>query len=251
MNVEQKVERLRANVEAAFDEFALVMRLYETWRPAAFDQNLFDRMGPSYASHAFLVIREALAREIVLGLTKLWDTADRAIRMDRIGEFIRNPAVIRSLAVKRSIPFQERGIPGTEGAMERELGAKARAALVIIDSYLPKGRRRTVHDGLYKLRNTRFAHRQIVADAFSAATPTTDEVETFYKDMSALMRHLTSLVLAVAHDSEDFEIVHRRYAIEFWAGVRSEKTPGHPNYRTPHPSSPETSRDVRLGDPLS
>ena len=67
MNVEQRVERLRASVEAAFEEFTLVMRLYETWRPAAFDQDIFDRMGPSYASHAFLLIREVLAREIVLG----------------------------------------------------------------------------------------------------------------------------------------------------------------------------------------
>ncbi len=170
MNVEQKVTRLRDNVKAAFEEFTLVMRLYETWRPAAFDQDVFDRMGPSYASHAFLLIREVLAREIVLGLTKLWDTADRAIRMDRVGDFIRTPAVIRALAVERSLPFQKMSIPGVEDVMERELGERAQAALVIIDGYLPRGRHRTVHDGLHKLRNTRFAHRQIVADPFSDVT---------------------------------------------------------------------------------
>ena len=250
MNVEQKVERLRASVEAAFEEFTLVMRLYETWRPAAFDQDIFDRMGPSYASHAFLLIREVLAREIVLGLTKLWDSTDRAIRMDKIGVFIRTPAVIRALAVERSLPFQGMGIRGTEDAMERELGAKAEAALGILDSYLPKGRHRTVHDGLHRLRNTRFAHRQVVADAYSDITPTTDQVEEFYKDMSALMRQLMSLVLAVAHDPEEFALVHRRYAAEFWAGVRSEKTPGHPNYRAPLSSSSEDGPGARLRNPL-
>lgn len=230
MNVEQKVKRLRENVKAAFEEFTLVMRLYETWRPAAYDHALFRRMGESFASNAFHVIREALQREIVIGLTKLWDTGDRAIRMDRVGDSLRSQAVIRALAVERAASFP---FPGVEVAMERDLGAKAEAALAIIDSYLPKGGRRAVHDGLHKLRNTRFAHRQVTADAFSDIMLTTDEVHAFYQDMSALMRHLMSLVLAVAHDPEEFASVHRRYAEEFWAGVRSEKVPGHPNYRHP------------------
>ena len=98
-----------------------------------------------------------LAREIVLGLTKLWDTADRAIRMDRVGDFIRTPAVIRAMAVERSLSIQKMGIPGAEDIMERELGERAQAALVIIDSYLPTGHHRTVHEG-FTSSGTRGSH---------------------------------------------------------------------------------------------
>ena len=230
MNAEQKVERLRANVRAAFDEFDLVMKLYETWHPAAYDRKLFRRMGDSLAGHAFHVLREALQREIVIGLTKLWDTGDRAIRMDKIGSYIRSPAVIRALAVERAASLP---IEGVIAAMERDLTAMAEAALAIIDKYSPNGPHRTVHDGLHKLRNTRFAHRQVTLDAFSDVILTTAEVHTFYQDMSNLMRMLMSLALAVAHDPHEFALTYRRYAAEFWAGVRSERMEGHPNYKTP------------------
>ena len=66
--------------------------------------------------------------------------------------------------------------------------------------------------------------------------------------MSALIRHLMSLVLAVAHDPDEFALVHRCYAAEFWAGVRSEKTPGHPNYRAP--PSPSMMAELVAGRAL-
>ena len=228
MNTEQKIGRLRAEVRAALDEFEFVIRLYETWRPAAVDQDLFGRMGSSYASHAFLLIREALAREIVIGLTKLWDSGDRPISMQRIAGFLRSPAVIRALAVERA---RRMPIPGIEDMLERDLTEKAAAVLVLIDKYSHSGAHRAVHDGLQNLRNKRFAHRQVATETAPTTTPTMEEVFTFYQDMSVLLKALVSLVLAEAYDLQEAAEVHRRYAVEFWTGARGEKTEGHPNYR--------------------
>jgi hypothetical protein len=51
--------------------------------------------------------------------------------------------------------------------------------------------------------------------------------------MSELIRLLLSLVMAVAYNPEDTGHVYRHHAKFFWAGVRGERTEGHPSYRAP------------------
>lgn len=76
-----KITALHAKVTAAQQEFDMAVTFHETWKPAAYDESLHFRMGPSYASQAFLVARAALRREMVLVLMCLWDTNPKAVRM--------------------------------------------------------------------------------------------------------------------------------------------------------------------------
>ncbi len=231
MNVSQQIESLRANVEAAQKEFDLAVSFHETWRPTAYDGDLHARMSHCYAGQAFLVIRTALRRELILALTKLWDSDNRAVRMDRVAEYIRNPSVIRGLAARST--SREGWPPELADAIETELTKKATDALVLLDKYLKNGPSRGVHDGLQALRNAVIAHRAVRAGAIDRASLTDEEIETFYQDMSELIRLLMGLALATVYDPRETAGVFGRYASEFWAGTRGEKTAGHPHYRAP------------------
>ena len=67
------LEKLKQKIEVFRDEVEYLIMFYEAWRPMLYDQSLLERMGTSRASQTFNVIRTALRREVVLGLTKLWD----------------------------------------------------------------------------------------------------------------------------------------------------------------------------------
>ena len=69
--IDPKIINLRKLVNAAQEEFDLAVAYHEVWKPAAYNTELHHRMGPSYASQAFRVIRSALRREMVLALMRL------------------------------------------------------------------------------------------------------------------------------------------------------------------------------------
>ena len=54
---DSKIVSLRGAVSAAQEEFDLAVTFHELWKPAAFDKGLHDRMGVSYATNAFHVVR--------------------------------------------------------------------------------------------------------------------------------------------------------------------------------------------------
>jgi hypothetical protein len=60
---DEKIASLREKVNAARQEFDMAVTFHEVWKPAAFDEDLHKRMGPSYATNAFFVVREALRRK--------------------------------------------------------------------------------------------------------------------------------------------------------------------------------------------
>lgn len=62
---------LRAKLAAAVDEFGTAMACHEVWKPAAYDKELLQRMGKSFATNTFLVIRQVLRRETLLALMRL------------------------------------------------------------------------------------------------------------------------------------------------------------------------------------
>jgi hypothetical protein len=52
-----KIVSLRDSVKAAQQEFDLAVAFHETWKPTAYDEGLHKRMGTSYATNAFNVVR--------------------------------------------------------------------------------------------------------------------------------------------------------------------------------------------------
>ncbi len=55
-----KIIALRESVSAAQQEFDMAVMFHETWKPTAYDDDLHRRMGSSYATHTFNVVRVAL-----------------------------------------------------------------------------------------------------------------------------------------------------------------------------------------------
>lgn len=159
MNVnDPKIADLRAELKAAQQEFDMAVTFHEVWKPAAYDDDLHRRMGVSYATHAFRVVRLALRREMLLALMRLWDKPAGSVRMDLIAPTLRNKDVINALAAERAARI---GLPGAEVQMRKELGERACAAVALISKYSHGA----VRDNLKALRDERLAHRQIEAAA--------------------------------------------------------------------------------------
>jgi hypothetical protein len=87
--------------------------------------------------------------------------------------------------------------------MRKELGQCANAAIMLVGKYSEDDPHGVVRRKLKELRNERLAHRQTGATAIAEADPTAEEIESFYQDMSELIRLLLSLVMAVAYNPED------------------------------------------------
>ncbi|UGA43755.1 hypothetical protein HU230_0036830 [Bradyrhizobium quebecense] len=226
-----KIVTLRAMVTAAMEEFDWAVRFYEVWKIAADDKDLHARMGTSFATHAFLITRAAIRREMLLALMRLWDVkskdkAKKNIRMDWIADAVGDRQVIDALALARAENFGH--WPGVFEGMRAELDAKAVEVINLVRKYMEGGSHHAARRKLTTLRHQQLAHRQIAATAESA--PYENEIEEFYRDSAKLVQVLCSLVNATAFDPEDFAGVYRHYATLFWAGARGEQTEGHPNY---------------------
>jgi hypothetical protein len=223
-----RIAPLREAVKAAQQEFDMAVMFHETWKPTAYDDDLHRRMGTSYATHTFKVLRMALRREMVLALMRLWDTPRHTLRLEHIARTLRDPSFIDALATQRT-PF-----PEAKEQMKRELAQRAEEALALIDKYSKGGSDYGIRQKLQRTRNERLAHRDVTAAAAAGPSITDEEIESFYRDNSEIVRLLLSTVNAHAYDPAEAGEVFRQYAGHFWAGVRGECTEGHPNFRLRH-----------------
>lgn len=221
-----RIAPLRESVKAAQQEFDMAVMFHESWKPTAYDEDLHRRMGTSYATHTFKVLRMALRREMVLALMRLWDTPRHTLRLEHIARTLRDPSVIDALATQRT-PF-----PEATDQMQQELARLAGEALALIDKYSKGGSDYAIRHKLQRTRNERLAHRDVTAGAATGPSIADEEIESFYRDNSEIVRLLLSSVNAHAYDPAEAGEVFRQYAIHFWAGVRGESTVGHPNYRS-------------------
>jgi hypothetical protein len=233
--VVSKIASLRKQVEAAQQEFDMAVTFHETWKPLAYDKDLHKRMGDSFATQTFLVVCLALRREMLLALMRLWDKDERNVGMElSIANVLRDQSVVHALAVDR---VARMGMASWEDEMRSDLNQQAREAIGLVEKYSEKGSHYATLQKLRRLRNQRLAHRPAKEVAATGLDPTDEEIESFYQDKSKLVGLLLSLVAGVAYDPNDTAEVARFYAKFFWAGVRGERTEGHPNYRAPPPAS--------------
>lgn len=86
MTINERLDKLKAAVKAAENEAVTAVMFHETWKPTAYDNELLERMGESFATHSFQIIRSSLRREMLLALMRLWDSNHQAIRMTKIRE---------------------------------------------------------------------------------------------------------------------------------------------------------------------
>jgi hypothetical protein len=245
---------LRRKVHAAHEEFDAAMAYHEAWKPAAYDEALHKRMGRSHATNTFLVVRQALRREMLLGLARLWDSDSRAVGMEAIAKSLRDQRIVDVLATEREAHWSNMqplmlDLPDNDQAREeviksirlydadvgREQSCKLRQsvseAITIISDYAKGGSRYATRHKLITLRNEHLAHRQVSPSEEDSADTTNADIETFYQDISKLIQLLRACVEGTSYNHEENAKIHRRNAGHFWAGVSGELTEGHPNYR--------------------
>jgi hypothetical protein len=244
-----RISFLRSAVRAAQEEFDLAVTFHELWKPAAFDKTLHERMGVSYATNAFHVVRVALRRETLLALIRLWDTSAKSLRLDEIARTLRDKKVIDALAEDRASRLR---VGDVVQAVRYDLQQKADEALQIIDQYARTGSKHSILESLRTLRHERLAHRRLAAPA--TRDHTDDDIENLYQDMSSLVSVLLSLVDGMAYKPSDTGTVYAKYSELFWLSVRGERTEGHPKYprqlpqadQSEGPECPATARTLHV-----
>jgi hypothetical protein len=223
-----EIVSLRAHVKAAEEEFDQAVQYHEMWKPAAYDAGLHQRVSRSYAANGLLIVRAALRRETLLALMRLWDKDSRAVRMEEIAKILKGKKIIDALAADRASRFRDVHI---EAEIKQDMTRKAKEATDLIDAYSKSGCNEAVLEKLRTMRHERLAHRQITLTAVTGPGLTDKEIESLYQDNAKLIGLLLSVVSGIGSDPQQTAEVIRDYASFFWAGVRGEKTEGHPNYR--------------------
>jgi len=140
---------LRGRVKAAVREYDTVVQFHESWRIAAHDKALHGRVSHSFAGQTFLIVRRALRREMLLGLSRLWDHRTEAIKIISIADDLENPTILDSLLPNTPIYAEARG--------------QAAQAAALIRRYEKGGSSHSTLSRLRKLRNQHLAHHQITA----------------------------------------------------------------------------------------
>jgi hypothetical protein len=166
-------------VEAAKQEFDMALTFHETWKPAAYDKDLHKRMGDSFATHTFLVVRLALRREMLLALMRLWDRDGRNVGMElSIADLLRDQSVVHALAADR---VARMGMASWEDEMRSELSQRTSEAIALVEKYSETGSHYATLRKLRRLRNQRLAHRPAKEVAATGLDPTDEEIESFYQ----------------------------------------------------------------------
>lgn len=214
---------LRARVKAAVQEYDTAVQFHESWRIAARDKALHGRVSHSFAGQTFLIVRRALRREFLLGLTRLWDHRTEAIKIISIADDLENPTILDSLLPNTPIYAEARGQAAEAAAMIRryEKGGSSHSAL----------------SRLRKLRNQHLAHHQIAAKPIGVVEE--EEIEKYtedlYTDSAKLISLLEHVVERTAYDPRETAGVYEFYAKFFWEAVTSERNEGHPRRRIAEP----------------
>jgi len=180
----------------------------------------------------------SLLRQVNAALMRLWDKNSKTLRMkESIADVLRDQSVVNFLASDRAVRI---GMADEEDQMRSDLSRRAREAIALVEKYCEGGSQYSILVKLRRLRHERLAHRHIEAAVVTGLDPTDEEIESFYQDNSKLVALLLSLVAGIAYDANDTAEIYGFYAKFFWAGVRGERTVGHPNYRAPPLVTPAT-----------
>jgi hypothetical protein len=229
---ENRIQDLKVAVQAAEDEALTAVMFHETWRPTAYDGKLHERMGTSYSTQSFQIIRWALRREMMLALMRLWDTPRGSLRVTEIARLLKDECFFKAFFEHRARRQQFKSV-GSRGALFESMNDNRRLVLGLVNKYSEGGVNHAVLEKIRALRNERLAHRQVKPATTPRPDVTDDEFDSFYIDNLELVRLLLTLVLARAFDLSEAADVYSHHAKYFWINARGERTPGHPNYRAP------------------
>jgi hypothetical protein len=228
-DVTKIVDGLRDAVASINLNFTMAVAFHETWKPAAFDADLHQRMGRSYASQSFLVIKAALRREMLLALMRIWD-AKTSSGLRHIFAVLESPDVWNEIVNDRVCKF---GLAGVELGIATDLDKKRKAALQIFQRYSKGGDRHAALRSHARLRNIELAHTQARPADATPIELVDHETNELFEDTAEIAHSLLSIVAGTAIDYADVNGVYAHYARYFWASAHGERTEGHPQFHPP------------------
>jgi hypothetical protein len=231
MNFDVEIERMKVAVKAAEDEAVMAVMFHETWKPTVYDEDLHERMGESYATQAFLIVRASLRRETLLALMRLWDTHEKAIGVQSIVRTLRDQQFFDALIASRTDHLEGFLRLTLEEHLQGTLSEQLAKAEALVYKYIKGGAGFDTFRKLLILRGGRLAHRQAAPAKAGGLDATDAEIESFYQDNLEIVRLLLSIVWAHAYDLTEAADVFGHYAKSFWTAARGERTEGHPDYR--------------------
>jgi hypothetical protein len=226
-----KYKKTRNAVDAALEQATQATMFHETWRPCAQDSALLARMGNSYATHSFQVIRWALRRELIMSLMRLWDGYASSLSLRQIGDSLSNDDFFSVLLEERATQMDSADTPFME-MLRGNIQGKRRQVLPLIRKYDSDGSGFQTYNLLRTLRNKRLAHHEI-GERLTLTDPTDERIEEFYLDTLDIVSRLHDIVNGVACDLNEAAGMFAHYARLFWASAKGEQTEGHPNYTPP------------------
>jgi hypothetical protein len=185
-------------------------------------------MGTSFATNAFRVVRTALRRELLMGVTRMWDKAGGAVDMRKAATLLKPQDVQVEIAKKRSRSPHSVGYLELMGAIQEE-STKISA---VVAKYAIHGSHAAKLAALHQVRDERLAHRQ-KAPSTTFTEVDDDALEEFYQDTAIIMESLMHATFGCADSPSGLDEVFTHHARLFWEPVRGEKTPGHPQYKSP------------------
>lgn len=232
-NEDPKITALKEKVKAAEQEIGMAVMCHETWKPTAYDEDLHTRMGESYATQTFLIVRRSLRRETLLALMRIWDSDEKAVGVQSIVRTLRDQQFFDALIASRTNHVDGYFRSTLEEHLRGTLGEQLAKAGALVDKYTKGGAGFDAFKKLLILRNGQLAHRQAAPAKAGGLDATDEEIESFYQDNLEIVSLLLSIVLAHAFDLNEAADVYRHYAKFFWAAARGERTEGHPNYWAP------------------
>ena len=236
--IEQQMKKVRSQIEVAREEFDMAVLYHEVWKPMAYDVDLHARMGASLATNAFLIIKSALRREMLLAIGRVWDSVNGAPQLERITHLLNQKALREQLLSERIanaklIPVSAHLPPEFWETLEQELETAANNAISILDKWSQDGDRNAIRKRFKALRNQFLAHRQVSLSFSDEDGLSDEEVNEYYNDTSEVINLLLNICLAVTYNPSDTGNAYRKAAELFWAGARGERTDGHPNFVDP------------------
>jgi hypothetical protein len=235
--IDPRIAALQKRAEAALHEIQNAIQFHEVWKPAFNDEQLHGRLDNSFAANAFIVIRTALRREMLLALMKIWDDTNGSICMKTIentlGDGNLQKALILQSTRDRPAGRWSEGEPSEAEKMRirqvtlERIAERTRAdigeCIYMIAEYRT-GEKHLVLLEMKRLRNSHIAHHQIKAsERHIPQEEMGDLIESFYEDTQKLIKKLYSLTHRTAHDLEGLAKMTERYSAMFWAGVAGDQ----------------------------
>jgi hypothetical protein len=218
---DQVLVELRRRLDLVWQDLTFAIACFEAFRIAARDARLLGRLGKSYATGAFKPIRDALFRETVLALMRIWDNSARNnLRMDDIVDNLIRPEVASLIKQRR------RSAVGGVGANADSAEAAVRRDIRRVEAIrrrIRAGNLKESVDALKRHRHEFLAHTAVVGSSASQIRQIKYGDERYLLRWSAKLSQLLNILVDDLHVSPRQDTkMFRMAAKSFWEPVRAE-----------------------------